>query len=375
MPVSVSASGSCALHDGLTTREQLMRLILMLALLFAAPVAAQTYDFTPVTQQIDALLQREGLGGASLVVIRNGVVIDEEYFGNFDSATRIPIASASKWLSALAIERLVEQGSISWSDTVGQYLPLAPVDKQNITLGELFSHTSGMSNMDAACLSDQSVTLQTCCQQILAMPLLFSPGVAFVYTGNGMQIGGCMAEVATAKSWDQIFQDEVTQPLGMNQTDFATSSLQAPYVSVPNPRIGGGVRSTLHDYAKVVQMVVQQGFWQGGPYLTAASLADMQRDQTDGAPFVYSPDPVSSGYGYGEWRNLVDAQGDAVQVSSTGKFGSSPWIDHETGVAAVFLVFNNQTRMPCDLKRLWRNVRNVVLGGERVFSDDFDCTQ
>ena len=90
------------------------------ALLFGLFAAAScradvAYDFTPVTQQIDALLQRENLGGASLMVIRNGSVIDEEYFGTYKTATRIPIASASKWLSALAIaavdraSRAVEQ--------------------------------------------------------------------------------------------------------------------------------------------------------------------------------------------------------------------------------------------------------------------------
>lgn len=352
-----------------------MRTILLLAVLLAAPVAAQPYDFTPVSQQIEALLQRESLGGASLIVMRNGVVIHEEYFGNFDASTRIPIASASKWLSALTIQRLVENGVMSWNDTLGQYFPTAPTNKQNITLGQLFSHTAGFPNNDAPCMGDQTFTLENCALQVLAIPLVYPPGDAFLYTGNGMQVGGRMAEIATGKPWDQIFQEEVTIPLNMSHTDFATSSFQPPYVSVPNPLIAGGVRSTMHDYAHVVQMIEQQGIWNGSPYLTSASLAEMQRDQTFGAPVIGSPDPESYGYGYGEWRNFVDEQGTAVQVSSSGRFGTSPWVDHETGVAAVFLVFSNENRIRCDLKRLWRNVRVVVESGGPMFADGFDCSQ
>ncbi len=336
--------------------------------------AAVVYDFTPVTQQIDGLLQRENLGGASLMVIRNGSVIDEEYFGTYTSATRIPIASASKWLSALAIERLVERGTMSWSDTIGKYIPGAPADKLNITLGELFSHTAGFANADAPCLGDETnYTLATCANQILGMSLLYPPGAGFIYTGNGMQVGGYMATLATGKSWDQIFQDEVTTPLGMTQTDFDTSSLKSPYIGVPNPYVAGGVRSTLRDYANVVQMVVQQGMWNGTQYLTTSDLADMQLDQTHGATIYYTPDPLPYyGYGYGEWRDSVDAQGNAVQVSSSGKFGTSPWSDHDTGIAAVFLVFDQNDRIPCDIHRLWMNVGNVV-GADTIFADTFDC--
>jgi len=348
------------------------RIISTLALLIAVNAhAALVYDFTPVTQQIDGILQANSINGASLIVIRNGAVIDEEYFGSYSAATRIPIASASKWLSALAIERLVEKHQMSWDDTVGQYIPDAPADKQAITLGQLFSHTSGLSQNDAGCLGNQtSYTLATCAQEILAAPLQYAPGTGFAYTGNGMQVGGYMAALAANKNWDQIFQDEVTTPLGMTETDFATVSLKPPYVAVPNPQIAGGVRSTLLDYAHVVQMVVQQGQWNSAQYLSATGIADMQKDHTHGAPIIYTPDPLAYGYGYGEWRNLVDAQGNAVQVSSTGKFATSPWVDNETGAAAVFLVYSSYSLLYNDLRNLWSNVRGAVT--DPIFRDGFD---
>ena len=350
------------------------RLLPLLCLSLAAQSqAALVYNFAPVTQQIDALLQTyPTISGASLIVIRDGAVIDEEYFGTYTAATRIPIASASKWLSALAIERLVEKQQMNWSDTIGQYFPTAPADKRSITLGQLFSHTAGLPATDAGCLGDHvNYTLDSCAQQILGLPLAYPPGSAFAYTGNGMQVGGRMAEIASGKSWDQLFQEQLTIPLGVTNTDFATGNLfTPPYVTTQNPQIAGGARSTLRDYANVVQMIAQRGMWNGAQYLSTDDIADMQRDQTHSAPVISTPDPLAYGYGYGEWRNLIDAQGNAVQVSSTGKFGTSPWVDNETGVAAVFLVYSSYSTIANDLRQLWSNVRAVVT--EPIFSDRFE---
>jgi CubicO group peptidase (beta-lactamase class C family) len=341
-----------------------MRLLLSLILLVAADArAALVYDFTPVTQQINALLSgHPDISGASLIVIRDGVAIDEEYFGSYTPTTRIPIASASKWLSAIAIERLVERGQMSWSDTVGQYFPAAPLDKRTITLGQLFSHTSGLPASDATCVGDASYSLDACAQQILGLDLAYAPGSAFAYTGNGMQVGGRMAEIATGKSWAQLFADEVTTPLDMPDTGF--------YHPNANPQVAGGVGATMLDYSHAVQMIAQHGAWNGTQYLDANGIAEMQKDQTHGAPILNTPDPLALGYGYGEWRNLVDAQGNAVQVSSTGKYATSPWVDNQTGVAAVFLVYTTAYLLHDELYALWGNVRGVVL--DPIYRDGFE---
>jgi CubicO group peptidase (beta-lactamase class C family) len=332
----------------------------------ASCAAAVVFDFTPVTQQIDGLLATyPDVSGASLIVIRDGAVVYENFFGVYTPATRVPIASASKWLSALTIERLVEKGQMRWTDTIGLYLPDAPSDKLAITLGQLFSHTSGLTQTDDPCLGDHlHYTLASCAQQILDTPLAHAPGTAFVYTGNGMQVGGRMAELATGKSWAQLFADELTTPLDMSDTAFNFGNA--------NPQIAGGVSSTLSDYAHVVQMAVQRGEWNGMEFLDAADVADMQVDQTHGVPMLYTPDPFAFGYGYGEWRNSVDDQGRAVQVSSTGKFATSPWIDNQTGVAAVFLTYSNDDLLKSDLRMLWANVRRVVT--DPIFSDGFEAS-
>jgi hypothetical protein len=55
-------------------------------------------------------------------------------------------------------------------------------------------------------------------------------------------------------------------------------------------------------------------------------------------PIAYNPHPDGRRYGIGEWRDIVDGDGNAVQLSSQGKFGFSPWIDNQRGYLGVFLV-------------------------------------
>ena len=78
--------------------------------LIASAQAAVRYDFRPVTAEMQALVDDYALDGASLRVDTAGSVVYRRAFGGYTLDTRVPIASASKWLSALTIARLVEHG-------------------------------------------------------------------------------------------------------------------------------------------------------------------------------------------------------------------------------------------------------------------------
>jgi CubicO group peptidase (beta-lactamase class C family) len=214
--------------------------------------AAVRYDVRPVSAEMQSLVDTYTLDGASLRVDKAGSLVYRRAFGGYALDTRLQIASASKWLSALTIARLVEKGRMRWSDTVGHYFPTVEAAKQGITLEQLFSHTSALPGGDDVCLSNPLYTLATCANRILQQPLIGQPGKVFSYGGNSMQVAGRMAEIATGTSWDDLFIAEMVTPLGLTGTDYTASSTAPGYVRNPNPRIAGGVRSTLDDYGKVV---------------------------------------------------------------------------------------------------------------------------
>ena len=92
----------------------------------------------------------------------------------------------------------------------------------------------------------------------------------------------------------------------------------------------------------------------------------MQLDQTRGVPVDAASDPYPEafGYGYGEWRDQLDCDGIAMRVSSTGAFGTTPWVDYGHGIAAVFLAYKQYPapQLRDTLRQLW-DVVDAAVGG------------
>lgn len=333
--------------------NRLPPLLMGFALAIAGPAAAvrPAYDLAPVAAATRALTADYGLDGASLRLARGGQVLHLDYVGAHGPDTRVAIASASKWLSALTLARLVEAGTLRWDSRVGEYFPDAPAATRDITLTQLFSHTSGIGIDDAGCLSDRRSTLQACARQILETPLEWMPGTAFAYGGNSMQVAGAMAELAGGRSWDALFIAEMVVPLGLSATDWTAGATGSGYVPNPNPRIGGGARSTLDDYGRVVDMLLAGGLHDGQSFLSAQTLAVMATDRTIG--LVIASTPVAGhGYGFGQWVEAKDARGATYRVSSPGAFGFTPWVDWRSGSNGVMLVFGSGSAMRDDLTAL-----------------------
>ncbi len=349
---------------------------LLAAVLCIAPSGCPAQTTGGDYSQADALVQQlvasVPLGGAALVVAGDGGLLHEAWFGNDTANTRVPIASASKWVSAIAIARLVEEGLLTWDTTVGSLIPEAPPDKHPITLRQLLSHTSGLAGGDGGCLNDATTTLAACAATILAAQLAHDPGTCFSYGGGSMQVAGRLAELATGQSWDALFVQRVVAPLGLTATDYAFNSTAPGYVSVPNPRIAGGVRSSARDLARLAQLFAQGGAFGGTQLLAPATIAFMMTDQTGGVPYASNPDPASFGYGIGLWRNRVDAGPVALEVSSPGAFGTWPWFDRSIGVGGVLLVRNALGNIEPTARRLTAVVRSAAGDGQPLFASDFE---
>jgi CubicO group peptidase (beta-lactamase class C family) len=303
--------------------------IASLALLAAAP-AAWAYDFAA----LDSIMTSTAWGpnGATMIVQQDTTVVYERSVPPMTPTSVLPIASASKWLSAGAFMTLVDSGLVSLDDRVSLYLPLFTGPKGDITIRQLWSHTSGLPG-NTPYATDGTLTLALCVDSIaLRTPLVRVPGTAFIYGQTSMQVAGRIAEVVSGQSWESFFQSRIAAPLGMHQTSYGSGA---------NPLIAGGARASALDYARYVAMIEQGGTLGGASVLSPASIALMQRDQTAGAAIVASPYGELPGlegtrYGLGEWLNLKDPFSDrAFVVSSTGAFGFTPWVSACNGTSGV----------------------------------------
>lgn len=303
--------------------------------------AAQKPDFTPLQQKIQSWVDSGYYTGASVIVAKDNKVIYRQYFGNYKAGTVAYIASAGKWLAAATVAAVVEEGKLRWNDQVKKWLPQFKDAKGEATLRQLLSHTAGYPDYQPKGeRPDNYQTLKEAVAHIVDLPADTLPGTKFRYGGLAMQVAGRMAEVATGKDWETLFQEKIAQPLHMTLTHFT------PVDETPghNPMIGGGARAGLQDYANFLSMIINNGVYKGKRILTEKAIHTLQADQIGGAtvnPGEYV-EKARGGqrkdiYGLGEWREEVNAQGEATLISSPSWAGAYPWIDKKNKVYGFFL--------------------------------------
>jgi CubicO group peptidase (beta-lactamase class C family) len=258
---------------------------------------------------------------------------------------------------------LVEEGKISLDDTVSKYIPEFTGEKASITIRQLFAHTSGLPT-ETRCRNDKKTSLESCAREIAALKLKSTPGDEFFYAGVSMHVGGRIAEIVSGKSWNDLFVEKIAAPLGMTETDFFA------YGPTKNPRPAGDVRSSADEYARFLQMLLQQGTFNGKRILSPASVVEMHKDQTGDARIEYTiyekhrgldPNLLLARYGVGMWREKFDLNsGQVHELSSQGALGFTPWIDVERNLAAVISVRSSFSRIMPDYLEIKNEIRRIV---------------
>ncbi len=309
------------------------------AALAPSEAPAQTCDFAPITAIVDGVLAANPqIPGAALRLAKGEQVLYERYFGTYSASTVVPIASASKLLSAASVMTLVDAGVLDLDAPVSAALPAFSGAKGGMTLRQMFSHTSGLpGGLDYPVLADKTITLAQAVDQIACcIPLAAAPGSQFAYGGLSMQVAGRIAEVADGQLWDVLFAQRLAGPLGLTHTDYDG------FGPTDNPRIAGGARSSLDDYGRLLEMLIGKGWFRGARVLSRTAVAELWQDQTFGAPIAFAPAGFEGlRYGLGAWRNQVTPQGEALRVSSPGALGFTPWLDLDLGVYGIFMLTAN----------------------------------
>ncbi|MBO0936735.1 beta-lactamase family protein [Fibrella sp. HMF5335] len=325
----------------------------------APPVA---YNFKAVDQLVTDNI---GLYNNSVAVLvsQSGQVIYKKNVV-FDENTSRNIASALKWLSGAVIMALVDEQKLALTDTLGRFLPIfTKYKKGNITIRQLFSHTSGFPG-DSPQGYENSRTLslaQAVDSLAVYTKLINAPGTTFYYGGVGMQIAGRVAEVVSGKAWQTLFNEKIGTPC----------ELQATYNpgNPGNPLIGGGVVTSARSYLNFLEMLTNSGLYNGKRVLSEAAVKTLITDQTNNATIQYTPYPANLyspyktapvRYGIGNWLDVVDGSGAVVESSSPGAFGTHPWINYKTKTAGIIFTFADfKTTQPASLQ-IREAIRSIV---------------
>jgi uncharacterized protein (TIGR03437 family) len=308
-----------------------------LALASLRPGFAQTYDFRELDRYIDEFARTQP-DGVALVLIKDGRILYERRSAGRAAREQIHVASAIKVVTATLLSMLEEEGVLSLDAPLGDSLPAFRDTDPRLHISHLLSHTSGLPREDD-CLYHGEATTDACVAQIAARGGRFRPGQFFEYGNSPFQVAAHAAEVATGKSWDQIFEEKLAGPLGLKCTTVIHRNLP-----VSTPAAANGAFSCVDDYIRILTMLGQHGAIEGRRVTSSRAVARLFSPQTVGANMISSPllpfvelNPLLNlpNYGLGAFLDRVSPDGRPLDLVSPGSEGFIPWLDSERNLAGL----------------------------------------
>jgi len=281
------------------------------------------------------------ISGCSFLVAHEGEIVYKKAHGAFTTDEQVLLASVSKPFAASTIMTLVDQGRLDLDAPVENYLPeFHGIELEGtgqpasplFTTRHLLAHCAGFwgnKNISAEkmdLIRNPSRTLEDAVLGMAQYDLISHPNTAYTYSGSGYCVAGRVAEIALGgQSFEQICQENLFAPLGMDRTSFN------PTPSRPFILVGGSLNSTLDDMAVFAQMQLNGGIYNGTRILSEASVKEMRRKQI--------PEPERNrAYGLGWFRYKPDENGLATHVVHGGATGTAFELNWKRQTVTAFLV-------------------------------------
>lgn len=284
-------------------------------------------DIDNIRQRMQEAVDGEFIPGALILVGNSDGVGLLETAGFQTSAGRNPvnsqtifrIYSMTKPIVSVAAMSLIEDGLLALDDPIEKYIPefsnLRVIDRDSgevraarnsITVENLLTHESGlvqaifspdselgkMYQRDFPDYSD--ITARDLAGRIGKLPVYFEPGSAWHY-GHSTDVLGAVLEVAAGKALDQVLNERIFEPLGMDETSFYLSSDKAERIAEPNFGAmadntqvramlsgGGGLNATTEDYVRFAEMLLRGGEYRGTRIIEESTL-DLMREKRIGS--------------------------------------------------------------------------------------------
>jgi CubicO group peptidase (beta-lactamase class C family) len=318
---------------------------------------------------LDQYVASRKIAGAVTAVARRGKLAWLEAVGLQDVSARRPmtdrtifrIYSMTKSVTAVGAMMLHEEGRFQLDDPVSKYLPrFADVvvragetstraPERAVTVLDLLLHTSGLEHRTSeiyrrARVRSRDITLTEFIDNLVRVPLMEDPGTRYRYS-EGTSVVGRLIEVWSGKPLDVFLAERVFKPLGMTDTAFwADANQRTRLATVYAPAPDGGLApieleevpftvkpallegavgllSTMPDYLRFCQMLLNGGELDGRRLLRGETVAAMTRNGLSEPVLAARGGPM--GWGLAN-ANVALATG---EYGWDGTAGTIFWID------------------------------------------------
>jgi CubicO group peptidase (beta-lactamase class C family) len=339
--------------------------------------------------------------GAVLLIQQHGKPVYHEFFGVRDVVTKAPMTddtifrlySMTKPITSVAAMMLIDEGKLRLDDPVAKYIPsfakakvgvekkadngeqvldLVPVNRP-ITILDLMTQASGITYgfygnsmvrraYGNAKIYDGDFDNAEFAERIAQLPLAEQPGTLWDY-GHSTDILGRVIEIVSGKSLLQFEKEKLLDPLHMPDTAFyVTDPQKQKLIALPVPndkdfRVGfesspdvfmkwesggGGMVSTMADFARFSQMVLNGGSLDGKQYLSPKAFELMASDHVGpgsgvGRDYFYFP---GDGFGFGLGFGVRTDPGNA-KPPPPGSLGELKW----DGASGCYFVIDRKQDM------------------------------
>lgn len=329
------------------------------------------------------------IAGGNLMVLKDG---KEQFYcaaGYADRDAKTPIErntifrlySMSKPVTSAAVMLLMEEGKIDLMDPVSLYIKsfqgqsvwteegLVPVERP-VEIRDLLSMTSGLvygggptvPEQEAQKVFDEAIaklgtpeeigTVEMA-ERLGACPLMFQPGTQFMY-GTSADILGAIVEIVSGQRFGTFLKERIFDPLGMEDTGFyvpkakqgrlskvyvngqADQVYTFPHLAIQNTMEqepcfesgGAGLVSTITDYARFAEMLLNGGTYKGQRILSEATVRFMTTHHLTAEQQVYMEASWEglAGYSYGNLLRVLVDPGKAVHMAFSGEYGWDGWL-------------------------------------------------
>jgi len=290
-------------------------------------IASESGAFTwPVATPDEQQLREEPLGELvklisegkeyprieSLLILRNGHLVLEEYFGGYSRERLHTLQSVSKSFSSALIGIALKRGDIKSVDE--KVLSFFPKDmkiknmdqrKSEIRIKDLLTMRSGTDYHER---SSSSPHFQLNAQKrgwdtfYLNRPMVSQPGTEFLYDSGGVILLSSLIKSRTGNHADIYADQYLFKSLEIEERSWFRNKDK-------HPHMGGGLHLKPIDMAKLGQLYLQRGMWLGKEVIPKTWIKESLQRQVE---FEYKSKRVV-GYGYLWWVLEPDPDGTGDQ--------------------------------------------------------------
>jgi CubicO group peptidase (beta-lactamase class C family) len=322
------------------------------------------FDFSEIDFLISAAIKDSAFPGAVVLIGNDKEIIYKKGYGNFtydSTSTKVidktiyDIASLTKVIATTtAVMICVDKNLLMPDNPVSKYIPeFAQNDKEKITIKNLLLHNSGLPSWKKYYTSNLSA--EEIINDIYNLKPEYQPGTKTLYSDLGFIVLGKLIEKVSGRTLDQFCYEEIFTPLEMQNTFFnpddSLKYLIAPTefdnywrmkqiqgevhdetASLLNGVAGhAGLFSSAEDIAKLLQMILNKGFYNGRQLIKSETIETFTKRYSDES---------SRALGWDTKSKTGSSAGNYFDESSFGHLGftgTSVWIDPKRNLFVVFL--------------------------------------